>query len=108
MNTYTWKIAQLDCAPSVDGQTNVVSMVHWRVSATDGANTAEVYGTQPLSFDAKNAFIDYFELTKDEVIGWVQEAIGTTAVTALQESLDRQLEALASPPIVSPKLPWSN
>jgi hypothetical protein len=108
MNTYTWVIDALGCVPSVDGQTNVVSTIHWRVNATDGVNNATVYGAQSLIFDAKNAFIDYSDLTKNQVIGWAQGAMGIDAVTALQETLDKQLEALANPPIITPPLPWSN
>jgi hypothetical protein len=108
MNTYIWKIETLDCIPFVDGQTNVVSNIHWRVSATDDANTTETYGSQPLIFSSKNAFINYDELTENTVVGWVQEAMGIDVVTKLQETLDNRLEALANPPVVSPKLPWSN
>ena len=106
MNTYTWKIEQLDCIPSVDGQANVVANIHWRVNGTDGTNTADVYGFQALTFDAKNAFVSYANLTKDMVIGWAQEAMGIDAVTRLQESIDKQLSDLATPKIVSPPLPW--
>jgi hypothetical protein len=108
MTEYTWKIQQLDCIPSADEQTNIVSNVHWRVKGDDGTNTAEIYGTQALTFDAKNTFIAYSEITKDTVIAWVQEAMGVDAVTKLQETLDKQLETLANPPIVSPNLPWGN
>jgi hypothetical protein len=107
MNTYTWKIEQLVCIPSIDGQTNVVSMVHWRIKATDGANNAEVYGSQLLNFDAKSAFINYADLTKDVVVGWVQEAMGIDDVTRLQEALNKRLESLANPPVVSLPLPWA-
>lgn len=106
-NTYTWKIEQLDCIPSVDGQINVVSNVHWRVSATDGTNTTEIYKSQPLTFDGTKAFVNYADLTKDQVIGWVQEAMGIDAVTRLQQILDNQLKALANPPIIKPPLPWA-
>jgi hypothetical protein len=107
MIEYTWKIEQLDCIPSVDGQSNVVSNIHWRVNATDGTNTTSVYGCQSLSFDAKSAFISYADLTKDTVVGWVQEAMGIDAVTRLQETLDKQLETLANPPVITPPLPWA-
>lgn len=108
MTEYTWKIEQLDCIPSADGQTNVVSTIHWRISATDGANDTAIYGTQALTFDAKNAFTAYSELTQDQVIGWAKESIGADAVISLQETLDKQLETLANPPIVTPPLPWVN
>jgi hypothetical protein len=35
---YTWKIANLECAPAEDGNTNVVKTVHWRCEATDVGN----------------------------------------------------------------------
>lgn len=107
MNTYTWLIPQLECTPSVDGQTNVVSTVHWRINATDGTNTAEIYGTQSLTFDPENDFISYSDLTKNTVIKWVQKRIGADNIIKLQETLDKKLEALANPPIITPPLPWS-
>lgn len=106
MNTYTWKIEQLDCIPFAEGQLNVVSNIHWRINGTDGTNTAEIYGFQALPFDAKNPFIDYSELTQGVVLTWAQETMGASAVTRLQESLDKQLSDLATPKIVSPALPW--
>ena len=106
MNTYTWNIEQLDCAPSADGQTNVVNNIHWRIKGTDGTNTADVYGCQALTFDAQNAFINYADLTKEVVLAWAQETMGANAVTRLQESIDKQLSDLATPKIVSPPLPW--
>ena len=107
MIEYTWKIELLDCIPSIDGQSNVVSCVHWRVNATDGTNMDSVYGAQQLTFDAKNAFINYADLTKDTVVGWVQAAMGIDAVTGLQETLDKKLETLANPPVITPPLPWA-
>ena len=103
MNEYIWEVESLDCIP--DG--NVVSCVHWRLKANDGTNTAEVYGEQFIENNSKVAFIVYEALSKDDVIGWVKEAMGFDSVTALQEALDKQLEILANPPIISPALPWN-
>jgi hypothetical protein len=121
-NTYTWLIDSLNCIPSADGQSNVVSTVHWRVNVVSNQGktiklldkttqivpyTATKYGSQTLTFDAKNAFIAYDSLTKDTVVGWVQEAMGIDAVTKLQETLDKQLETLVNPPVITPPLPWT-
>ena len=102
MNTYTWEVESLDCIP----EGNVVSCVHWRLKANNGVNTAEMYGTQAIEHNTKNAFITYETLSKDAVIGWVQEAMGAEAVAQLQGTLDKQLETLANPPVISPPLPW--
>jgi len=106
--TYTWEIESVDCIPLVKNKSKVVSCVHWRVNATDGANNTTVYGAQSLNFDENAAFLDYANLSKNTVVGWVQAAMGIDAVTKLQETLDKQLETLANPPIITPPLPWSN
>lgn len=107
-NNYVWFIEQLDCTPSIDGQSNVVSKVHWRVKGDDGLNTSEIFGAQELIFKSKNIFIAYPDLDKQTVIGWVQDAIGAEQVASIYASLDNQLETLANPPVVSLPLPWAN
>jgi hypothetical protein len=102
MTTYTWEVESLDCVPNG----KVVSCIHWRVKGNDGTNTAEMYGTQNIEYNSKNPFIAYESLTKDTIVGWVQEAMGIDDVTRLQETLDKQLESLANPPVVSLPLPW--
>jgi hypothetical protein len=108
MNTYTWSIQALDCIPSIDGKINVVSVVHWRVNGTDGTHNATVYGAQSLTYTADSPFTTYYNLTKDTVIGWVQEAMGAEQVTAIQTNLDNQIKKLINPSIVFPSLPWVN
>jgi len=123
-NTYIWTVDALDVVPSQDGQTNVVSNVHWRVTANndetktitnlDGTTStvlayqSTVYGTQPLTYTAGSPFTDYSALTKDTVIGWVQAAMGAEQVTAIQANLDNQISNLANPPIITPPLPWTS
>jgi hypothetical protein len=107
MNTYTWLIESLDCIPSLDGQTNVVSVIHWRVNGIDGTHNATVYGTQSLTYTLGSPFTAYSDLTKDIVIGWVQSAMGSEQVTAIQTNLDKQIANLANPPIITPPLPFN-
>jgi hypothetical protein len=104
--TYQWNIQALDCVPQEDGKTDVVVTAYWAVSATDGTYTGSAYGSQSFALDSAKAFIPYNSLTKDEVIGWVQSAMGVDAVTALQENLDKQIENQINPPIVTLPLPW--
>jgi len=105
-NTYTWLVDSLDCIPSVDGQTNVVSNVHWRVNGTDGTNNATVYGVQPLTYTFGSPFTAYSNLTKDTVIEWVKIAMGSEQAASIQTSLDNQIALLASPSVVTLELPW--
>jgi hypothetical protein len=105
--TYQWNITQLDCVPQEEGLADVVVTAYWDVTATDGTYTSSAYGSQPFTLDSTKAFIPYSSLTKDEVVGWVQAAMGIDAVTTLQENLDKQIENQINPPIVTPALPWA-
>lgn len=107
-NEYTWKVEQLDCTPSANGMTNVVRIVHWRVNATDGNNHfTSVYGTQGLESPDPSSFIQYANLTSNQVITWVQDAMGANAVSQLYSDLDSAIYNLINPQSVSPVLPWA-
>lgn len=107
MNTYEWNIKQLACKPQEEGKSNVVVTADWTVSVTDGTYTSSLYGTQEFSLNTESNFTPFENLTKDQVVGWVQSAMGIDDVTALQQKLDTQLEEQINPPIIKPKLPWS-
>jgi hypothetical protein len=107
MNTYVWSIESLDCIPSKDGLSNVVSAIHWRCKGNNDVNSTEVYGVVGLEHNAEAPFVEYANLNKETVIKWAKEALGNEKVIELESLLAKQLEALANPPIISPKLPWS-
>jgi len=93
--------------PQADGYTNVVYIVYWTVSDTDGVNTAGRAGNTELPTVAGPDFIPYDQLTEAEVVGWVQSALGADAVNAIEANLNMQLVYMANPPVEAPPLPWS-
>jgi hypothetical protein len=101
--TYTWAIAQLDCASSEDGLQNVVKTIHWRYQGTDGTHTVESYGSVGVGPLDPDDFTPYPDLTQERVIIWLESSLD---VDALQAGLAAQIAALITPPIVSPALPW--
>jgi len=107
-NNYTWVIDSLDCTPSLNGQTNVVSNVYWRVIGTDGTHTSAIYGIQPLTYKEGSPFTAYSALTKDTVIGWVQTAMGVDRIALIQTTLNNMINSLASSTVVQTPLPWNN
>jgi hypothetical protein len=101
--TYTWVISQLDCAPHENGLDDVVKTIHWRYQATDGTYTTDCYGSIGVGEVDPDDFTPYAELTKDQVIAWLETQLD---VEELERNLAGQLAALANPPIISPDLPW--
>lgn len=106
-NTYVWVIEAMDCVPQEDGKTDVVMTVHWRQNATDGTYNATVYGTVGLTYTARSPFTPYANLTQQQVIGWVQDALGAERCAEITANLDAQIANQVNPPVVTPPLPWA-
>lgn len=78
-----------------------VVTVHYTVTTVDGEVTASTYGTVGYTQEADN-FTPFEQLTKDQVVGWVQTSLDKDAVEA---SLASQIEALKNP-VQESGLPW--
>ena len=110
--TYTWRIERLDAAPTEGELANVVRKIHWRLFATDGTNTMDLYGDVPLG-DADPENLTLFEdLTEATVITWLEAAIDARAgeeeptVAQMRTSLSGMLAAMRTPLVVSMAAPW--
>lgn len=101
--TYTWQIAAMDTAPSENELTDVVKVIHWRLSATNETHTAETYSTVSLEAPDSENFTAFADLTEAQVISWLESKLN---VDELKAGLDSQLERLANPPIVTKSAPW--
>jgi len=93
-----WKIEQMERRSS-DG---VVTVVHYRVIASDEGYTADAYGTINTEPPGE-AFTPFEQLTERDVVSWVQHALDKEAV---EQSLLHRLELLRVPPVVN-GLPWA-
>ena len=96
-NTYTWIISDLNAKISDGDLTNIVETVHWRLQATDGEHSADVYGS--VGLDAPEGdFIPFDSLTQADVEAWLEAKLD---VESLKAGLDAQIEALKNPTHVS-------
>ena len=105
--TNTWSVMQMDCYPEVDGETDVVFTVHWTLTGSDGTYTGYVYGSQAVSVDPESPFTPYADLTQEQVISWVKNAMGEEQVTVYEQNVAAQISDQIAPPVVTPSLPWS-
>ena len=100
MNTYFWNINEMDRL-TADG---FVVTVHYTVTAcADVGNfMASTYGTVSYTQQPEETYTPYDQLTKEQVIGWVQTSLGKDTVEA---SLAAQIE-LQKNPVQATGLPW--
>jgi uncharacterized protein (DUF1800 family) len=106
---YAGDVSTVDTYPTKDSNSEVVYNVHWRLKATDDANTdsdgnnwtSEVYGSQELDTDDISSFTAFADLTSSDVQGWVEAALGANEVTELKSSLDAQIAEKITPTSVT-------
>lgn len=111
--SYSWDVSRVDTSPTHNSQADVVYNVHWRLDATDDANTIEdmdgndisvsasVYGSQSLDTSDLSSFTAFADLTASNVQGWVETALGDDKVTELKASLDAQIAEKVTPTSVT-------
>ena len=97
MINYEWNIAQME-RKAADG---FVTTVHYTVSAIDGEYTASSYGTVGFTQE-EGSYTPFEQLTKEQVVGWVQESFGKDEVEA---GLAAQIDAQKNP-VSESGLPW--
>jgi hypothetical protein len=100
---YSWDCKTVDTYPAQGELTDVVYNVHWRLAATEGEHSATVIGTQNLTSEniQPEGFIAFEDLTHQQVISWVEEAMGEDKVLELKASAASQVQSLITPTSVT-------
>ena len=104
MTTITWTITAMNCYPTVGSETDVVFVVHWTCSGTDGTYTSSVYSTCSVPTPT-GTFTPYSDLTQEQVLGWIWD--NGVDKDATEAAVQAQIEAQINPPIVTLPLPWA-
>ena len=98
-----FKIVQLERQLPTGG----ITTAHWTVSKTTDGVTVSSYGAQGFQPDATaTGFIAYAQVTEATVIDWIQAAMCTESVAALEASLDAQIAAIKTPATAT-GMPWT-
>lgn len=113
MRLKQWIVEQLTAYPTLADKTNVVFSIAWRLNGSDGPDEnapsfhATAYGSVAVNFDPDAPYTPYDQLTQEQVLSWVKDALGTEQVSAYETSIDAQLDDLANPKQIVNPLPWS-
>jgi hypothetical protein len=104
MTTIAWTISQLDCVPYSPQGLDLVVTAHWQCAGTDGDYNASVYSTCSFTYKQGDPFIPYDDLTQQIVLNWCW-ANGVDK-DATEAAVQKKIDDLIRPPIVTPPLPW--
>jgi len=105
--TYTWTIAALDCSNTDDAFPAKVITAHWRLDGEFADTHAGVYGTVSFEEPEAGSFVPFDQLTEEQVIGWVEAALGDEQVAEYKANIEQQIADKIAPPVESKPLPWA-
>jgi len=107
MTTFVWTVNSLSTLPMVDGQTDVVVIAMYTVTASETSIVVFTYNMQRFTYTG-SAFTPFNQLTEDQVIGWIQSELTPVGVSNLELALQGQINSILVPPVVpQPQpLPW--
>jgi hypothetical protein len=98
--TYNWNIFQMER----QSENGFVTKVYYSVHATDGKYNSSTADT--INYEQTNeTFKPYDELTKENVIDWVQTSVGKEIVEA---SLASKINLQKNPIVIVTGVPWEN
>ena len=96
-NTYNWKINALDAKIHENDLDNVIYTIHWSFIGQDDSEepvSASSIGTLSVQYNPEDPFIEYDDLVKSDVVGWLEEGLD---VDSMKENLDKQIELKIHP-----------
>jgi hypothetical protein len=96
-NTYSWRINALDAKIHENDLDNVIYTVHWSFIGQDDSEEpvmANSIGTLGVQYNPEDPFIEYDDLTKEDVVGWLEAGLD---VEAMKQNIDNQIELKKNP-----------
>jgi hypothetical protein len=99
MTTITWKIANLE-RETGDG---FVFTAHYTIDAKDDTYSAGAYGS--IGFERPDNLIPFADLTEEQVVAWVKEALGAEKIDEVEAALQNQLDQQRNPTKAA-GVPW--
>jgi hypothetical protein len=102
--TFTWNLDSMEVAPQEGDLTDVVKIIHWYLLASDGVNSVSESSMVRFGEPDPDNFIPFNDLTKEEVLAWLEATINVDVIKA---SLEQRLATLALPPLSYKRAPWA-
>lgn len=112
---YTWKITQLT-KQNTNDLDNVIIGTRWEVTGTDEDGFSGTFvGATPFDLTTvdPDSFTPYDSLTENQVIGWIQTKVSSSAATGYWDHISERIDAAISSEknikvaVEKDELPWS-
>lgn len=108
MTTFTWTVDSLITLPQEGGETDVVVNANYTVTGVEGDVTESYSNNQKFTYTG-GAFTPFDQLTQQQVVGWIQDALGPVGVANVEATVQGQINSVLNPPVQpqNQPLPWA-
>jgi hypothetical protein len=102
--TYNWIFndQSFQCAKALDGLTNVVECIHWQYESTDGTTSGVITGCNGFTAPTSEDFIPYEQLTKEQIISWLEAANDMEQLNAAADHEYNQVKNAGNQEVLPP------
>ena len=97
VNEHNWIIENLDYQVQAKKKQNVVFNIHWRCNVSNEKHISTVRGVQQVQYIEGASFTTFEELTQDQVLVWLRDAMTQEQMDAIEKSLDDDIEFKTKP-----------
>jgi len=108
--TYTWNIQSIHVIPSLsdDGYNNIVKKIYWSLNAINEQFVSDFIADMATVdiFSDKSNFINYSNLTQEQIISWIHEILGEEKINEMKKLLEDRIQSTLDHPTVMFPLPW--
>lgn len=109
MTAISWTVSSMQSYPQSQGLADVVFNVNFVLTGSDVVGdvtyTSAIHNSAAVALDVE-AYGPYADLTEEQVIGWVKDALGADRVAYFEANVTQQVADQISPPVVTLPLPW--
>jgi hypothetical protein len=93
---YQWIISAVERKIKTNELEKVITAIHYRLQATRENISAEMYSLIQLSEPSLQNFTPYEELTKKQIINWIEILLGNELIL-IKENLEKELNEKENP-----------
>ena len=99
MINYTWNCKTVDVYVSEGGNENVIYNVHWHLTGEDSetAVIGECIGTHVLDISDIENFINFEDVTHEQVIEWIEASMGSEVIDRIKQNIADQISQQTEP-----------
>jgi DNA-binding beta-propeller fold protein YncE len=87
----TWKINNVMVYNTLDGNSDVIYLVNYNVTATGNEGPYALFKEATIDTSSITDFVPFADLTEEVVLGWVTTDLGADGVAAIDQEAEDEL-----------------